>query len=208
MGLLANYKKSEVVIAKEKFQSNFDYSEFNLDDREQLIDLEKRAIHTGKLLRDNLKELGEVFVEAQDIFANNKNGMFGKWYENLGYKKDFVYLCIDRINLAIQYNTKDVYKLPDRMIKDIKKISSQSENEEVIAEILTSENPKEKLKEIKETLFKPKEVKEVEIIENSRKLEVSSRLKSILSTIERNEFSNEKLQKLEILITRLEDEIY
>nr|WP_307776620.1 hypothetical protein [uncultured Cetobacterium sp.] len=208
MGLLANYKKSEVVIAKEKFQSNFDYSEFNLDDREQLIDLEKRAIHTGKLLRDNLKELGEVFVEAQDIFANNKNGMFGKWYENLGYKKDFVYLCIDRINLAIQYNTKDVYKLPDRMIKDIKKISSQSENEEVIAEILTSENPKEKLKEIKETLFKPKEVKEVEIIENSRKLEVSSRLKSILSIIERNEFSNEKLQKLEILITRLEDEIY
>lgn len=208
MGLLANYKKSEVVIAKEKFQSNFDYSEFNLDDREQLIDLEKRAIHTGKLLRDNLKELGEVFVEAQDIFANNKNGMFGKWYENLGYKKDFVYLCIDRINLAIQYNTKDVYKLPDRMIKDIKKISSQSENEEVIAEILTSENPKEKLKEIKETLFKSKEVKEVEIIENSRKLEVSSRLKSILSTIERNEFSNEKLQKLEILITRLEDEIY
>lgn len=208
MGLLANYKKSEVVIAKEKFQSNFDYSEFNLDDREQLIDLEKRAIHTGKILRDNLKELGEVFVEAQDIFANNKNGMFGKWYENLGYKKDFVYLCIDRINLAIQYNTKDVYKLPDRMIKDIKKISSQSENEEVIAEILTSENPKEKLKEIKETLFKSKEVKEVEIIENSRKLEVSSRLKSILSTIERNEFSNEKLQKLEILITRLEDEIY
>lgn len=208
MGLLANYKKSEVVIAKEKFQSNFDYSEFNLDDREQLIDLEKRAIHTGKLLRDNLKELGEVFVEAQDIFANNKNGMFGKWYENLGYKKDFVYLCIDRINLSIQYNTKDIYKLPDRMIKDIKKISSQSKNEAVVAEILTSENPKEKLKEIKETLLKSKDIKEVEIIENSRKLEVTNRLKSVLNIIERNEFSNEKLQKLEILITRLEDEIY
>ena len=30
MGLLANYKKSEVVIKKEKFDSNFDYTSLNI----------------------------------------------------------------------------------------------------------------------------------------------------------------------------------
>ena len=66
--MLANYKKSEVFIKKERFESNFDYAEFTEEDKESLIELEKKAIHTGNLLRANLKELGAVFVEASEIF--------------------------------------------------------------------------------------------------------------------------------------------
>lgn len=203
MGLLANYKKSEVVIEKEKFDSKFDYADFSKEDKEHLIELEKKAIYTGNLLKDNLKELGDVFLEAQKIFSNNKNGMFGKWYENLGFKKDFVYLCLDRKQLSIQYDSTTIYKLPDRVIKDLKKI--EKENEEIISEILSSENPKEKIKEIKKSLLNQNQAKENS---NIKKIGIKEKLSSFLKIISNNEFNDEKLIRIENILSKLEDEIY
>ena len=202
MGLLANYKKSEVTIKKEKFESNFDYSDFSFDDKENLIELEKKAIHTGNLLKENLKELGDVFLEAHKIFSNNKNGMFGKWYENLGFKKDFVYLCLDRRKLSLQYNSKDIYKFPDRIIKDIKKI--EKENEEIVVEILNSEDPKEKIKEIKENLNKEKK----KITQNVKKEKIKEKLTTLFKILNNNEFSDERLIRIENILLKLEDEIF
>ncbi|MGL5350392.1 MAG: hypothetical protein ACRDA0_07495 [Cetobacterium sp.] len=201
MGLLANYKKSEVLIKKEKFESNFDYNDFNQEDKENLLELEKKATHTSNLLKENLKELGDVFLEAHKIFSNNKNGMFGKWYENLGFKKDFVYLCLDRRQLSIQYNSNEIYKLPDRTIKDIKKI--EKENGELVFEILESENPKEKIKEFKDNLIQNKIEKE----KNLKKENIKTKLNNLLKFINVNDFNDEKLSNLEILINNLEKEI-
>ncbi|MGL4935277.1 MAG: hypothetical protein ACRC51_07365 [Cetobacterium sp.] len=201
MGLLANYKKSEVLIKKEKFESNFDYNDFNQEDKENLLELEKKATHTSNLLKENLKELGDVFLEAHKIFSNNKNGMFGKWYENLGFKKDFVYLCLDRRQLSIQYNSNEIYKLPDRTIKDIKKI--EKENGELVFEILESENPKEKIKEFKDNLIQNKIEKE----KNLKKENIITKLNNLLKFININDFNDEKLLNLEILINNLEKEI-
>lgn len=200
MGLLANYKKSEVSIKKEKFDSNFDYTDFDTNDKEHLIELEKKALYTGNLLKDNLKELGDVFLEAHKIFSNNKNGMFGKWYENLGFKKDFVYLCLDRRQLSLQYDSSTIYKLPDRVIKDIKKF--EKENEEIVVEILNSENPKEKIREIKELLNQ-----NTKINQNIKKEKIKTKLSTFLKIINNNEFSDEKLIKIENILLRLEDEI-
>lgn len=150
MALLNSYKKTEVKIEKvKKIKTQFDYSEFSQWEMDSLIELEERALHTGSLLSENLKELAGIFTEAQKIFANNKNGNFGKWYEALGFKKDFVYLCLDRKNLAIKYEENRVYSLPERAIKDIKKLDKLNEVE-VVHEILEAEKPTEKLKEIKE----------------------------------------------------------
>lgn len=201
MGLLANYKKSEVLIKKEKFESNFDYNDFNQEDKENLLELEKKATHISNLLKENLKELGDVFLEAHKIFSNNKNGMFGKWYENLGFKKDFVYLCLDRRQLSIQYNSNEIYKLPDRTIKDIKKI--EKENGELVFEILESENPKEKIKEFKDNLIQNKIEKE----KNLKKENIKTKLNNLLKFINVNDFNDEKLSNLEILINNLEKEI-
>jgi hypothetical protein len=127
--------------------------------------------------------------------------MFGKWYESLGFKKDFVYLCLDRRQLSIQYNSKEIYKLPDRIIKDIKKI--EKENEEVVVEILEAENLREKLKEIKESLNqnRTKENKDL------RKEKIREKLIKISKIINSNVFSDEKLLRLENILLRLEEEI-
>ncbi|MGL5902915.1 MAG: hypothetical protein ACRCZO_09535 [Cetobacterium sp.] len=199
MGLLDNYKKSEVVIKKEKFKSIFDYSQFNFDDKEHLIELEKKALHTGTLLKENLKELGDVFLEAKEVFSNNKNGMFGKWYESLGFKRDFVYLCLDRRVLSLQYTSSDVYELPDRVIKEIKKI----EKPEDVVEILEAENPKEKLREFKESHT----VLEAESSEDLKKEELKLKLINISRTVNTSKFTEKKLERLEKIISRLEKEL-
>ncbi|MGL4867954.1 MAG: hypothetical protein ACRC34_02155 [Cetobacterium sp.] len=199
MGLLDNYKKSEVVIKKEKFKSIFDYSQFNFDDKEHLIELEKKALHTGTLLKENLKELGDVFLEAKEVFSNNKNGMFGKWYESLGFKRDFVYLCLDRRVLSLQYTSSDVYELPDRVIKEIKKI----EKPEDVVEILEAENPKEKLREFKESHT----VLEAESSEGLKKEELKLKLINISRTVNTSKFTEKKLERLEKIISRLEKEL-
>lgn len=201
MGLLANYKKSEVIIKKDKFESRFDYTDFNQEDKEILIELEKKATHTGNLLKENLKELGDVFLEAHKIFSNNKNGMFGKWYESLGFKKDFVYLCLDRRQLSLQYNSNEIYKLPDRAIKDIKKI--EKNNEKIVFEILESENPKEKIKEFKENLSQNK----IQTQKNIKKENLKIKLTGLLKIININEFSDEKLSNIEEIIFELEKEL-
>ncbi|MGL5960337.1 MAG: hypothetical protein ACRCZ0_00080 [Cetobacterium sp.] len=199
MGLLDNYKKSEVVIKKEKFKSTFDYSQFNFDDKEHLIELEKKALHTGTLLKENLKELGDVFLEAKEVFSNNKNGMFGKWYESLGFKRDFVYLCLDRRVLSLQYTSSDVYELPDRVIKEIKKI----EKPEDVVEILEAENPKEKLRKFKESHT----VLEAESSEDLKKEELKLKLINISKTVNTSKFTEKKLERLEKIILRLEKEL-
>lgn len=204
MGLLDNYKKSQVMIKKERFTSRFDYSGFNKEDTENLLELEKKALHTGELLRDNIKELGDVFLEAQMIFANNKNGMFRKWYENLGYKKDFVYLCLDRKNLSLKYDTTEIYKLPDRVVKDIKKISLESDD--AVFEILEAKDPKEKVKEIKEEIFK-KEKKEVSDYELKKEKEVANRLQTVARKIATLKLSEEKIEKLLNIIDEIEKNI-
>lgn len=208
MGLLTNYKKTEVVVEKiKKNKSNFDYSEFNSKETEILIELEGRALYTGNLISENLKELSDVFTEAQKIFSNNKNGSFGKWYENLGFKKDFVYLCLDRKNLAIKYAKKEVYKLPDRAVKELKRYDNSNEND-IVFEILEAEKPSEKLKEIKEAEKKKKEKSfeigeykddEIGIKEGKIKKEIITKLFSLGALMNKNEISDKKNEILEIL---------
>lgn len=188
MGLLDKYKKTEVILTTNKFESKFDYSNFLTEDKEKLIELEKKANHTGNLLKENLKELGDIFTEAQSIFANNKNGSFGIWYENLGFKKDFVYLCLERKALSLKYKTEDVYSFPDRMIKDIKKISKTDNI--YVDEIFEANNPKEKVIEIKENLFKhisnSEDTKEKRYIE--KRLNLISNILKNQTTLSKNKF--------------------
>ncbi|WP_426711209.1 hypothetical protein [Cetobacterium sp. SF1] len=153
MGLLDKYKKSKAIFEKKIDNENkkFDYSDFTTEEKLLLIELEQKAAYTGKLLRENLKDLALVFKEAQEIFVNNKNCNFSTWYTNLGFKKDFVYLCLERYNLALKFRDNSIYNFPDRAIRDLKKLNEMDE-EDFIIEILDDE-PIERLKEYRNITF-------------------------------------------------------
>lgn len=187
MGLLNSYKKTEVKIEKEnKIVSIFDYSEFSKNERELLEELEQKATHYGSIISDSIQELGDVFKKAQECFSNHKNGSFVSWYEKLGYKKDFVYLCLDRKNLALKYDNKDIYRLPDRAIKDIKRLDNKDETETVF-DILMDPEPTKKIKEIKESAKEKKE-KQLNITIEENKIEEAVIIENQTQETEKKEF--------------------
>ena len=202
VSILNKIKKTEILDVEEKnvvkVKNVFNYDTFPEHEREELKELEQRATFSGNNLNNNIMELGEVFLKAQKIFSKKGTGVFGDWYEKLSFKKDFVYMCIDRKKLSIEYKDDVVYQLPDKVIKDIKKIK----NPKAIKRILKSENIKEAIKEE----FKH-EVKSIPVKKESSsviteeviisKNYIEERILSLLDTVRNNEFSDKKLTEIE-----------
>lgn len=53
---------------------------------------------TFKRTLDNLSEMGEKFDEVRALLRHNKAGGFEAWYESEGFKRTFVYGCMDVFN--------------------------------------------------------------------------------------------------------------
>lgn len=203
-GILSNMKKSQIIKKDEKFVpsvevSGFDYTGFEEKEIENLVELEKRANYSGNLLKENIMELGEVFMEAQSIFSAKGNGSFGAWYENLGFKKDFIYMCIDRRKLAIEYKNEEVYQLTDKNIKEIKKIKDPK----VVGEILASENIKEAIK----TLHEKSHVEEAVIVESKNKKTVETKFLKLFNIFKNNQYNKKELKTIEDVLDILGEEL-
>ena len=145
---------NDILAKRNKFQdvaevrSNFDFKFYEIED-ENTIDLLIEKENTAKKnmiqIQRNTLELGKVLRDAQEILANNKNGAFKGWFENLGLKKDFVYREIDRYEMYMKYHNEKIKELPVRVVKYISK-SEISEAEAI--EIIEAEEPSKKIKEI------------------------------------------------------------
>ncbi len=141
---------SEMSIA----ESSFDFKLFEIEDSkvvEELIHKEAVARKNIMQIQRNTLELGKVLSEAQELLANNKNGAFKGWFENLGLKKDFVYREIMRYEVFSRYNNDKIKELP---IRGIKYISSPKITEAEVKEIIEAEEPMKKIKEMEERVYK------------------------------------------------------
>ncbi|MGX6592775.1 hypothetical protein [Cetobacterium ceti] len=163
---ISHLKEQEGEI-KEQYISKIDYKELEIDETlvDDLILWEERALISIKSIKKNLIDLGRVFKNANELLANQKNGTFRLWYEKLGFKKDFVYMCLKRYGFYMELEDKKIYEIPDKTIKEISKLKDISK--EKLREIINAEKPTEVIKEInsvKPNLFLEK-VKEKEIDE-------------------------------------------
>lgn len=163
---ISHLKEQEVEI-KEQYISKIDYKELEIDETlvDDLILWEERALISISSIKKNLIDLGRVFKNANELLANQKNGTFRLWYEKLGFKKDFVYMCLKRYGFYMELEDKKIYEIPDKTIKEISKLKDISK--EKLREIINAEKPTEVIKEInsvKPNLFLEK-VKEKEIDE-------------------------------------------
>lgn len=169
---ISHLKEQEVEI-KEQYISKIDYKELEIDETlvDDLILWEEKALNSIKSIKKNLIDLGRVFKNANELLANQKNGTFRLWYEKLGFKKDFVYMCLKRYGFYMELEDKKIYEIPDKTIKEISKLKDISK--EKLREIINAEKPTEVIKEInsvKPNLFLEK-VKEKEIDEITLQIE-------------------------------------
>ena len=98
----------------------------------------------------------KAIFEANQIFSNRGNGLFGKWIEKLGIDRDSANVAIRKYSLFLEYQTKGLKKpekvleLPNRTVKTLTGQKKDNFKETEIIEVITSDNPSSKLKEIEE----------------------------------------------------------
>ena len=100
-------------------------------------------------------KFSQSIYEANQIFAKNRNGTFGKWIEKIGIDRDSANVAIRRYSLYLEAKVKGieepkkVLSLPNRTVKALTGQKKDFEEAEIV-EVITAENPGAKLKEIEE----------------------------------------------------------
>ena len=162
-----NFQKND--IAKRETINNINYDELDVteEQKNKLIDCEQNIkFHTEKIAV-HIEKFSKALYEANQVFANhNKNeGLWRKWLENVGIKKDKANMVIRKYKLFLQ--SKDIgneniqiLELPDRAIKKMTNNDTVFIESE-ITEIISSDNPKEKFRNLE--LKKNTEHKETKI---------------------------------------------
>lgn len=157
---------SAIVVDKYTPKINYGELEITPQEKENLIEYEKGVLFHGSKMQDHLLGISENLYKAQMLLADHRGGTFYKWFEGLGLKKDFVYMCIKRYDLYLKYKREEVMKLPDRVVKEVVKLSKDL-SEERVYEIIEASKPNEKIKEFKNWLLE-KSLKEDEISVNKK----------------------------------------
>ncbi len=126
----------DIMPAKIEYQSTFDYSEINDEDKDDLLTLESLVINKKQEIINQVIELGDILYQANLKLANYKTGKFMEWYSSLGLNKDEVSVALKRYSIFLEYpDKKDIIaELPVRTIKVITK-ESLKETPEFLKEV-------------------------------------------------------------------------
>lgn len=154
-----NNSNSKKVPTVAKIESIFDinYEELEVPEEEKqiLIKYENDInFHRGKTM-EHIFKFSKAIYEANQIFAKNRNGTFGKWIEKIGIDRDSANVAIRRYSLYLEAEIKGieepkkVLSLPNRTVKALTGQKKEFEEAEIV-EVITAENPGAKLKEIEE----------------------------------------------------------
>ena len=195
--------ETEVLEIKEKYNSIVNYDELELEDiqKEKMIIFEEKAIHHANELSKNTIALSKIFYEAQKTLASAKTGTFVKWYEALGFKKDFVYMLLKRNELFMEVENERIFEIPEKAIKTISKIKDKVNTKEIL-EIINSEKPVIVAKEIETYLSgNPKdeapEIEEAEVVNNTinKIQEIERKIAEYYQKIKKLEYELDILKK-------------
>ena len=166
-------KQNEKLLSKEKLQvetselnkneilSKYDFS-FEIDE-ETMDYLKEQTFKLHFSANKMYTELGKIFRETQEKLADHKDGVFVKWFETLGFKRDTVYRYIGRYNLLANSNDIQKEKIETLSLKIAYEISKDSYSEEIKEQVI--EGKIKTLEELKKFSNKVKKEEEIELLE-------------------------------------------
>ncbi len=206
--------KEENLLNREEVLANYNFNYDDIDEEtiDYLKDITYKIHSTTHKFYTNL---GKMLVETQEKLANNKTGVFRKWFESIGLNKTFVYDNIARYNYIVRQTDnikiEKVESLPVTLTYEIAKDSCpEIVREKVIGgEIKTKAELK---KAIKEAIQEKNEavIQEAEIVE-SYEDKIKFQLEVIMSSLSRvekgcsyNEKNFEVLLKIQGMLDKME----
>ena len=205
--------KEENVLNREDVLANynFNYEEVDEETIDYLKDVTYKIHSTTHKFYTNL---GKMLSETQEKLANNKTGIFRKWFESIGLNKTFVYDNIARYNYIVRLSdnikVEKVETLPVTLTYEIAKDSCpEAIREKVIGgEIKTKLELKKAIKEvqkekIEEIIQEAEIVVDYEISVKKEFEEIMEVLSQVEKNIEPNKSNLETLIKIKGMLTGL-----
>ena len=132
-------KEKEEVISEENKEIVLAHYDFNYDIDDNLVGfLKEQTLKLQGTMSKAYTELGKILLETQEKLSNNKNGVFEKWFVQLGFSKRTVYNLVNRANYIVQnlHNKNLVEALPLTLSYEI---SNPSCSEELREKVLAGE---------------------------------------------------------------------
>ncbi len=204
LGINNNNSKKVPTVAKIEsiFDINYEELEVLEEEKQLLIKYENDINFHREKTMEHIFKFSKAIYEANQIFAKNRNGTFGKWIEKIGIDRDSANVAIRRYGLYLEAEVKGieepkkVLSLPNRTVKALTGQKKEFEEAEIV-EVITAENPGAKLKEIEEKkeavkLSDTEEKKAFLMKEKIRKQHLIKKLQDEIKEIE------EQLVKIEI----------
>ena len=206
--------KEENLLNREEVLANYNFNYDDIDEEtiDYLKDITYKIHSTTHKFYTNL---GKMLVETQEKLANNKTGVFRKWFESIGLNKTFVYDNIARYNYIVRLTDnikiEKVESLPVTLTYEIAKDSCPELGREKVigGEIKTKAELK---KAIKEVIQEKNEavIQEAEIVENYED-KIKFQLEVIMNSLSRvekgcsfNEKNFEALLKIQGILDKME----
>lgn len=201
-----NNSNSKKIPTVAKIESIFDidYEELEVpeEEKQMLIKYENDInFHRGKTM-EHIFKFSKAIYEANQIFAKNRNGTFGKWIEKIGIDRDSANVAIRRYSLYLEAEVKGieepkkVLSLPNRTVKALTGQKKDFEEAEIV-EVITAENPGAKLKEIEEKkeAIKLSDAEEKKAFLMKEKIRKQHLIKKLQDEIKKIEVEIEKIDK-------------
>lgn len=201
-----NNSNSKKIPTVAKIESIFDidYEELEVpeEEKQMLIKYENDInFHRGKTM-EHIFKFSKAIYEANQIFAKNRNGTFGKWIEKIGIDRDSANVAIRRYSLYLEAEVKGieepkkVLSLPNRTVKALTGQKKDFEEAEIV-EVITAENPGAKLKEIEEKkeAIKLSDAEEKKAFLMKEKIRKQHLIKKLQDEIKEIEVEIEKISK-------------
>lgn len=112
---------------------NFDYDQLDV---QTAVFLKQRVSNMEHIAGDTRYRMGRELCKAQEKLANHYQGVFVKWYESLGLKKDNVYFWINEYkfsrNLESLQQATNFGALPKTLKQDVMKKSAPEEAKQAV----------------------------------------------------------------------------
>ena len=156
--LKINNQKELQTLARVESIYNINYDELNIDgkEKEELIKYENDITFHREKSMQHIFKFSRAIYEANQIFAKKGVGTFNIWIEKIGIDRDSANVAIRKYSLYLKYQTKGleepekVLTLSNRTVKTLTGQKKDDFKETEIIEVITSDDPSSKLKEIVE----------------------------------------------------------
>ena len=191
-------KKVDYSDELDNYESKFDFEEYEITEQKIISELtqkEEKIIKNIKLIQRHSFEFSKTLYETRELLANHKTGAFVAWFTNLGLNKNIVYRAIDKYELVLETNNRNILNLPYRVVDVIKKSELSGKEINDIVKLEDTKQIVKTINDIKENKEKNNSATTIDIENEITKLK------------KKKDTLYKKIEEIDNLISNYEDKL-